>query len=234
MLNSSIESAVTASSARTPSEKAASTPAEPATLETEVSARSFSKRSWLSGPAEKKKIWLDAVSRNAFVSETGRGHKLEFSAWPPVSLPVRPLPSSETEKEEETDSLLIKGAMEPVRDEHRGLYTNMFLVKKQDGGPDLSDLKGPKRVYKDTNFHDGNVEKRSSVHQERRLGGYNVKDSSLIEGAIEPVRDEHRGFYSNLFLFNKLIYKETSFHDGNVERRFSEHQGRRLGGYNRP
>ena len=55
MLNSSIESAVTASSARRPSEKAASAPAEPATSETEVSVRSFSKRSWLSGPAGGKK-----------------------------------------------------------------------------------------------------------------------------------------------------------------------------------
>ena len=45
---------------------------------------------------------------------------------------------SETEKGEETDSLHIKGAMEPVRDEHRGFYSNLFLVKKQDGGSDLS------------------------------------------------------------------------------------------------
>ena len=46
--------------------------------------------------------------------------------------------SSDTEKGEETDALLIKGAMEPVRDEHRGFYSNLILVKKQDGGSDLS------------------------------------------------------------------------------------------------
>ena len=49
-------------------------------------------------------------------------------------------------------------------DEHIGLYTNMFLVKKQDGG---SDLKGPKRVYKETNFHDGNVEINSLLDNTR-------------------------------------------------------------------
>ena len=32
---------------------------------------------------------------------------------------------------------------------------------------------------------------------------------------------------------HQLIYKETNSHDGNVERRFSEHQERGLGGYNR-
>ena len=51
-----------------------------------------------------------------------------------------------------TSSLLIKGAMEPVRDEHRGFYSNLFLVKKQDGGSDLSSTKGPELVYKEKTF----------------------------------------------------------------------------------
>ena len=136
--------------------------------------------------------------------------------------------------------------MEPVRDEHRGLYSNLFPVKKQDGVQICHQLKGPELVYKETNFHDGNVERRSSEHQERRLGGYNVMDTFLMKGAIEPVRDEHRrllrqfvpvqetgrGFRSVINL--RGLNKETNFQDDNVEGRFSEHQERRLGGYNRP
>ena len=51
-----------------------------------------------------------------------------------TSIPSSTATSSETEKGEETDSLLIKAAMEPVSDEYRGFYSNLFLVKKQDGG----------------------------------------------------------------------------------------------------
>ena len=64
-------------------------------------------------------------------------------------------------------------------------------------------LKGSELVHKKTSFHDCNVERRFSEHQERGLGGYNVRDSLLMKGAIEPVRDEHKGFYSNLFLVKK-------------------------------
>ena len=87
--------------------------------------------------------------------------------------------------------------MEPVRDEHRCLYSNLFLVKKQDGAQICHQLKGPELVHKEANFHDGNVEIRFSEHQGMRLGGYNVRDSLLMKGAIEPVTDEHRGFYSS-------------------------------------
>ena len=52
----------------------------------------------------------------------------------------------------------------------------MFLGKKQDGGQICHQLKGPELVYKETNFHGGNFERRFSEHQERRLGGYNVRD----------------------------------------------------------
>ena len=93
---------LSASSARRPSEKAVSAPAEPATSETAV--RSFSKR----------------------------------SCGLTTSIPSSTATSSETEKGEETDSLLIKRAIKPVMDEHRGFFTNLFLVKKQDGGSDLS------------------------------------------------------------------------------------------------
>ena len=51
------------------------------------------------------------------------------------------IPSStekRTEKGEETDSLLMKGAIVPVKDEHRGFYSKLFMVNKQDGGSDLS------------------------------------------------------------------------------------------------
>ena len=36
--------------------------------------------------------------------------------------------------QEVVDSLLVKGAIEPVRDQSRGFYSNLFLVKKSDGG----------------------------------------------------------------------------------------------------
>ena len=86
------------------------------------------------GQLEGRKSWWDAVVRDTFVSEAVRGYKLELLAWPPVSLPVRPL-------------LQETGRVHTCR--------QLELV------------------YKKTNFQDGNVERRFSEHQENRLGGYN-------------------------------------------------------------
>ena len=36
--------------------------------------------------------------------------------------------------QKEVDSLLTKGAIEVVRDSHKGFYSNLFLVTKKDGG----------------------------------------------------------------------------------------------------
>ena len=89
------------------------------------------------GQLEGRTSWWDAIAKGAFVSEAVRGHRLEFSSRPPVSLPARP-PSQRLKREkraifqEEIDSLLVKRAIEPVRDEHRGFYSNLVLVKKQD------------------------------------------------------------------------------------------------------
>ena len=120
-----------------------------------------------------------------------------------TSIPSSTATSSETEKGEETDFLLIKEVIEPVRDGHRGSTPICSCSRNRTGVQIFHQLKGPEFVYKETNSHDGNVERRFSEHQERRLGGYNVRNSLLMKGAIKPVRAEHRGFYSNLFLAKK-------------------------------
>ena len=152
MLNSSIESAVTASSARRP---------EPATSETEVSVRSFSKRSWRSGQAGGKKE-LVGCRRAKRLCQWDRERTQVGVLGLTTRIPSSTATSSETEKGGETDSLLIKGAMEPVSVEQRGVYSNLFLVKKQD--INCHQLKGPELIYKETNFQDGNVERRFAKH----------------------------------------------------------------------
>ena len=202
MLNSPIESAVTESSARRPSEKAASAPAEPATSSRSLSpAHSPRDHNFLS-QLEGRKSWWDAVARNAFVSETGRGHKLEFSSWLPLSLPVRPL-SQRLRKEKRQTLYSLKGQWNQWGTSTEASTPICSWTRNRTGVQTCHQLKGPELVYKETNFHDGNVGKRFSEHQERRLGGYNVRDSLLMKRATKPVRDQHWGFFSNMFLVMK-------------------------------
>ena len=95
MLNSSIESAVTASTARRPSEKAASAPAE-----TEISALS-SRRALKVQEAEAisevpvhSQGDLDFLGRRerCLCQRCSERAQVGFLALPPVSLPVGPLP----------------------------------------------------------------------------------------------------------------------------------------------
>ena len=85
MLNSSIESAVMVSSARRPSEKPASAPAETPTPEIEVlvlssgralkveeAPRPFQRCPFFLGQLEGRQSWWDAVARDALVSDAMR------------------------------------------------------------------------------------------------------------------------------------------------------------------
>ena len=101
MLNSFIEFAVTVSSARKPIEKAASAPTEPATSETEVSVRSFSKRSCLSGPAGGKKE-LVGCHREKRLCQRDREKTQVGVLGLTISIPSSTATSSDTEKGEET------------------------------------------------------------------------------------------------------------------------------------
>ena len=114
-------------------------------------------------------------------------------------IPSSTATSSETEKGEET----LKGQRNQWGTITEASTPICSWSRNRTGVQTCHQLKGPELVYKETNFHDGNVERRFSEHQERRLGGYNVRDSSLMKGATEPVRDEHRGFYSNMLLVKK-------------------------------
>ena len=114
-------------------------------------------------------------------------------------IPSSTATSSKTEKGEET----LKGQRNQCRTSTEASTPICSWSRNRTGVQTCHQLKGPELVYKETNFHDGNVERRFSEHQERRLGGYNVRDSSLMKGATEPVRDEHRGFYSNMLLVKK-------------------------------
>ena len=89
------------------------------------------------GQLKGRKSWWDAVAKKR-LCQRDRGTTQAGVLGLTTSIPSSTANSSETEKGEKTDYLLIKGAMEPVRDEHSGLYSNLFLVKKQDGGSDLS------------------------------------------------------------------------------------------------
>ena len=245
MLNLSIESAVTASSARRPSEKAASAPAEPATSETEVILQEIM-TFWASWREER----VGGMPSRETPLSARQGEDTRWSSRPDHQYPFQygHLLPQILRKEKRHTLYSLKG-----RWNQRGTSTEASTLicswsRNRTGVQICHQLKGPELIYKETNFNDGNVEGRFSEHQEMRLCGYNVRDSLLMKGAIEPARDEHRGFYSNLLLANKqagvqichqlkgpeLIYKETNFHDSNVERRISEHQERRLGGYNRP
>ena len=69
----------------------------------------------------------------------GGGTGAEFLARLPVSLPVKPLVQKlkgETRRfiQEEVDYLLVKAAIEPVRDRNQIFYSNLYLVKKTDSG----------------------------------------------------------------------------------------------------
>ena len=156
--------------------------------------------------------------------------------------------SSKTEKGEDTDSLLMKGAMEAVRDENRGFYSNLFLVKKQDGGSDVSSTQGAWTCIQRNEILWWQRWRTFSEHQERRLGGtvwrtfYSWKARWNQWGtrteASTPICSWSRN-RTGLQICHQLkgpelMYKETNCHDDNVEKRFSEHQERRLGGYNRP
>ena len=49
--------------------------------------------------------------------------------------PVFPMSREKQEVlQKEVDSLLRKGAIEKVKDSHKGFYLNLFLVSKKDGG----------------------------------------------------------------------------------------------------
>ena len=79
-------------------------------------------------------VWCTNV-RDSFVQEAVRGHRLEYCARPPRKPPVQTLRGEKRRLiQEEVNSLLVKGAIEPVRDQSRGFYSNLFLVKKSDSG----------------------------------------------------------------------------------------------------
>ena len=117
------------------------------------------------GQLEGRKSWWDAVAKNAFVSETGRGHKLKFSAWPPVSFPVRPLP--QRLRKEKTQTLYsLKGRWNQWGTSTEACSPICSWSINRTGVQICHQLKEPELVYKETNFHDDNVERRFSEHQE--------------------------------------------------------------------
>ena len=209
--------------------------------------KSFSKRSWLSGSAgEKKELVGCRREKRLCLRDRERTHVGVLGLTYPFQyghfLPQRLI------KEKRQTLYSLKGRWNQWGTNTGASTPICSWSRNRTGVQSCHQLKGPELIYKETNFHDGNIERRFSEHQEMRLCGYNVRDSLLMKRAIEPVREDHRGFYSNLFLAKKqdgvqichqlkgpeLIYKETNFNDGNVERRISENQEKRLGGYNRP
>ena len=144
MLNSSIESAVTASSARRSGEKAASAPAEPATSETEVSVRSFSKRSWLYGPAGGKKKLVGSRREKTPLSAR-QGDDPRWSSRPDHQYPFQ-YGHFLRDWERKKDYLLIKGAMEPAMDEDSTPICSWS--RNRTGVQICHQLKGPKLIYK--------------------------------------------------------------------------------------
>ena len=97
-----------------------------------------------------------------------------------------------------------------MRDEHRCLYANMFLVRTE--VQICHQLKGPELIYKETNFHDGNVERRFSEHQEWRLGGYNRPQGRLPSRAYCEGHKRFIGFWwqDRSFQFRRLPFSSAT------------------------
>ena len=94
---------------------------------------------------EERKSWWDAVARNAFVSETGRGHKLEFSSWLPLSLPVRPLPQR-LRKEKRQTLYSLKGQWNQWGTSTEASTPICSWTRNRSGVQTCHQLKGPELV----------------------------------------------------------------------------------------
>ena len=147
------------------------------------------------GRLTQNKDWWDSVAKDSFVREAVRGHKLEFESVPPVRKIMKNIKNKKILNfpkrkilQEEVESLLEKGAVEPVRDHHKGFYSNLFVVPKKDGGwrpvINLSGIR--KKPFRMATLKD--------VSQSLRQGDWastiDLKDAYLHV----PIAKEHRRF----------------------------------------
>ena len=151
------------------------------------------------GQLTQNKDWWDSVGKNSFVREAVRGHRLEFESVPPVKKIMKKIKNKnilnfQKKKilQEEVESLLEKGAVEPVRHQHKGFYSNLFLVQKKDGGwRRVINLSGLNRYIKKKPFRMATLK---DVSQSLRQGDWaatiDLKDAYLHV----PIAKEHRRF----------------------------------------
>ena len=143
--------------------------------------------------------------------KTGRGHKFGFSALPPISLPVRSLPQRLRNEKRQT-LYSLNGRWNQWGTSTEASSPICSWSRNKTGVQICHQLKGPELVYKETNFHYGNVERRFSENQERRLGSYNRPQRRLPSRAY---CEGHRRFLrfwrqGRSFQFSRLPFVLSS------------------------
>ena len=166
------------------------------------------------GRLETSKHWWDIFARDAFVREAVRGHKLEFESRPPVSSPDPPqvIPMSREKQvvlQKEVDSLLRKGAIEKVKDSHKGFYSNLFLMSKKDGGlRPVINLSGLNLYIQKKTFR---IASLKDVSQTLRKGDWAVTIDLKDAYLHVPIASEHRRFLRFWWRGNKFQFRRHLF-----------------------
>ena len=149
--------------------------------------------------------WLDQVARDKFISEAVRGHRLEFQARPPLSLPgpVRSTPVYSKNQHLislEVESLLQKGAVKKIKILDTGFYSNIFLVKEKDGSQrPVINLKKLNKFIKKKLFKMSTVKDVStSLRKKDWAITIDLKDAYLHV----PIYSKHRRFLRFLWQRN--------------------------------
>ena len=146
------------------------------------------------GHLTERRDWWDSIARDSFVCEAVRGHRLEFESRPPVKKIKIKIKNSEKKKilQKEVDSLLTKGAIEVVRDSHKGFNSNLFLVTKKDGGfRPVINLSGLNHYMKKKTFRMATLKDVSqTLRQCDWASTIDLKDAYLHV----PITKEHRRF----------------------------------------
>ena len=158
--------------------------------------------------------WWDRVARDEFIREAVRGHRLEFQARSPLSLPgpVRSTPVSSENQHLillEVESLLQKGAVEKIKILDTGFYSNIFLVKKKDGSQiPVINLKKLNKFIKKKPFRMSTVKDVSTTLRKKDWAiTIDLKDAYLHV----PIYSKHRRFLKSLWQGNCYQFRRLTF-----------------------
>ena len=121
--------------------------------------------------------------------------------------------------QKEVDSLLRKGAIEKVKDSHKGFYSNLFLVSKKDGGlRPVINLSGLNLYIKKKTFRMASLK---DVSQTLRRGDWaatiDLKDAYLHV----PIASEHRRFLRFWWRGNRFQFRRLPFGLSSAPRTFT-------------